>query len=257
MTKGFPNGKPQIVFSIPKGTQNGTRARKGWKELEPYLDKELSPLLEDVTPEQLSALLRGLHLGDGSKYRGDKWNQASYHIFTGRKVFAERLQSLCVRRGFRCNLSIRQAAPGRKEGYTLHIKKTNAWSLCGNKKMIGRSHMSPSKNIEHERVWCVENDLGTLVTRRRGKVAVVGNCIGRMIRIGSQHDRCYAIHLVASGTIDEDVIVTLKKKMKLVEKIMGKRLKGEKDQDAVIEAENDISDLFDSVRANARTRKYK
>jgi SNF2 family DNA or RNA helicase len=81
--------------------------------------------------------------------------------------------------------------------------------------------------------------------------------LGRMIRIGSQHDRCYAIHLVASGTIDEDVIVTLKKKMKLVEKIMGKRLKGEKDQDAVIEAENDISDLFDSVRANARTRKYK
>jgi hypothetical protein len=35
-----------------------------------------------------------------------------------------------------------------------------------------------------EKVWCVRNDLGTLVVRRKGKVAIVGNCAGRVHRDG-------------------------------------------------------------------------
>jgi hypothetical protein len=33
-------------------------------------------------------------------------------------------------------------------------------------------------------VWCVENDLGTLVVRRNGKTAIVGNCETRVARLG-------------------------------------------------------------------------
>jgi SNF2 family DNA or RNA helicase len=65
--------------------------------------------------------------------------------------------------------------------------------------------------------------------------------LGRMIRIGSTHDRCYAIHLVAKGTIDEKVMAVLKKKMKLIEAVMGKRLKGD-------------SDIFSALQADARSR---
>ena len=63
--------------------------------------------------------------------------------------------------------------------------------------------------------------------------------LGRMIRIGSPNDRCYAIHLVCDDTVDERVMDVLAKKMKLVEGIIGKRLKGEeegsdKDDNSVI-----------------------
>lgn len=80
--------------------------------------------------------------------------------------------------------------------------------------------------------------------------------LGRMIRIGSVHDRCYAIHLCAKGTIDDKVMAVLRKKLKLVESIMGKRLKGETDadEDTIVSSENDISDIFAAVAADARSR---
>jgi SNF2 family DNA or RNA helicase len=79
--------------------------------------------------------------------------------------------------------------------------------------------------------------------------------LGRMIRIGSVHDRCYAIHLCAKGTIDDKVMAVLRKKMKLVESIMGKRLKGDNtDEDTIISSDNDISDIFAAVAQGARSR---
>lgn len=110
-----------------------------------------------------------------------------------------------------------------------------------------------------ERVWCVENPLGTLVTRRGGKVAVMGNCLGRMIRIGSEHDRVYALHLIAAETIDERVQGVLRKKMNLVEAILGQRLKGETGdgedgEEVVFEESSEINDLFDALVNDARKK---
>jgi hypothetical protein len=79
--------------------------------------------------------------------------------------------------------------------------------------------------------------------------------LGRMIRIGSTHDRCYAIHLVAKDTIDSRVMGVLKKKMKLVEQVMGKRIKGESMVEVEVSTENDISDIFSALQADARTRR--
>jgi len=81
--------------------------------------------------------------------------------------------------------------------------------------------------------------------------------IGRMIRIGSVHDKCYVIHLISkrkhtTKTIDRRVMEVLSKKMTLVEAVLGKRIKGESDTDLVIEVENDISDLFNALRDDAR-----
>ena len=82
--------------------------------------------------------------------------------------------------------------------------------------------------------------------------------VGRMIRIGSTHDRCYAIHLVARGrkkTIDHRVLEVMQKKMTLIEAVIGKRLKGEGDEDFtdVIPAESsDINDLWDLLVEDAR-----
>lgn len=82
--------------------------------------------------------------------------------------------------------------------------------------------------------------------------------VGRMIRIGSVHDRCYAIHLVASGTpkpsVDRRIMEVLTKKMHLIEAVIGKRIKGVEDIGTVIPVENDISDLFDLLIGDTKGR---
>lgn len=262
---GFPNGKPQTIFSIPKGTEGGSRARKGWIKLESYLDKNLSNLLEDITRDQLKHLLKGIHYGDGQKQpKNVNWTQGSYHIYTANKIFAERLQSLCVRRGFRCNISTVSARPekNQKEGFILHIKDQTYVSLCGNEK-VNRPRMKTSKNIKDEEVWCVENEMGTLITRRGGKVLIMGNCIGRMIRIGSAHQRVYAMHMLAEGpggekTIDHYVLATLQKKMGWIEGTLGQRLvsddgTGEDAEDMIMGIGNDTDDIFAGLLQSARS----
>lgn len=81
--------------------------------------------------------------------------------------------------------------------------------------------------------------------------------LGRMIRIGSPNDKCYALHLVASGTVDERVMEVLHKKMNLVESIIGKRLQGERSDDSdnsVIKNTSEINDLFDALQTDARKK---
>lgn len=81
--------------------------------------------------------------------------------------------------------------------------------------------------------------------------------LGRMIRIGSDHDKCYVVHMVGrrSGkkkeTIDHRIMEVLGKKMNLIEAVLGKRVKGE-GEDTTIQVENDISDLFSSLRNDAK-----
>lgn len=258
---GYPNGQLQSVFSVPKGTQGGSRARKGWGYLEPYLDKALSPSLEDITPEQLSHLLKGLHLGDGAKCRNVSWERKTFHIYTALKDLADNLQSLCVRKGFRCNITfVPKSEDRRKEGYMLHIKPCAYWALSGAVCDEPRPRIRKSETVKGERVWCVENELQTLITRRRGKVIIMGNCVGRMIRIGSEHEKVYALHLLAEGpdgqkTIDHHVQKTLDKKMNLVEAILGSRLNKAEDEEVDFIKEKGRSDLDDIYSAMTQSAK--
>jgi superfamily II DNA or RNA helicase len=78
--------------------------------------------------------------------------------------------------------------------------------------------------------------------------------LGRMIRIGSIHTRVTAIHLVADNTVDERVMTIMEKKMGLLEAVLGKRIKGEgeDDGDTVIRADREIDDLFEALRKDAQ-----
>jgi SNF2 family DNA or RNA helicase len=78
--------------------------------------------------------------------------------------------------------------------------------------------------------------------------------LGRMLRIGSIHDRVFAVHLVCEKTIDERVIEIMESKMVLVEAVLGKRIKGEKDtDDDMIKADQgSILQLFESLREDAK-----
>lgn len=169
--------KHTYIF-IPKGTC-AARPKRGWVKLLPYIDKDFSPALEDLDERQFEILLHAIHLGDGCKDR----LPGSYRIVKGNPVFADRLQSMCVRRGFRCNIHTRQVPEDqsgrnviqRKPIFTLNIKKMSEITLHGINPVGGQTSLKESSVVSGERVWCVRNQLGTLVTRRNGKIAIVGN----------------------------------------------------------------------------------
>jgi len=248
----YPNGKPQIQFAIPKGVAKGSRKRNGWNHLAAYLDKGLAPIMEDLSPRQLGVFLEALHLGDGAKNYDSSWTQRTYHISTGSKVFANRLQSLCLRRGYHCNLY-----EPRESTTIIRIKEVTHRSLSGGR-TAGRPKFDVSPHVEGERVWCVENPVGTLVTRRNGKVAIVGNCLGRMIRIGSPHTGVMAYHLLAElpevakkdrKTIDHHVLGMLRKKKNLIDKVLGEAAIGALEFDS--EGSSSLKDLVRAMQGKA------
>ncbi len=181
-----------------QGVDEGTlcqRIGRGWDHLEPYLDKDMSPLMEDMTREQLEHFLHGLWMGDGSKSTRLKNVK---RITSVNKNMLDRLQSICVRRGMAANISKRK---GRTRVgnpiYDIWLSDAEEASLPGPSKP-NRIKADP---WEPQRVWCVTNDVGTLVVRRGGKVVVVGNCIGRYHRDG-QTEGSVAYFLIAEDGSD-------------------------------------------------------
>lgn len=80
--------------------------------------------------------------------------------------------------------------------------------------------------------------------------------LGRMIRIGSEHDSVYAIHLVARGntkTVDHRVMEILGKKMHLLESVLGQRIKGDGSSGGIIQSSGDVNDLFEALREDAES----
>jgi|SaaInlLV_10m_DNA_2_1039722.scaffolds.fasta_scaffold03773_2 SNF2 family DNA or RNA helicase len=84
--------------------------------------------------------------------------------------------------------------------------------------------------------------------------------LGRMIRIGSAHAAVLAIHLVTKlktgkPTIDQRVMDVIGSKMKLIEAVLGERLKGtEKVKGKKIEVRSEINDIFDALREDAKPK---
>lgn len=76
--------------------------------------------------------------------------------------------------------------------------------------------------------------------------------LGRMIRIGSEHDSVYALHLVAKDTIDKRIMEVLMKKMNVLEGVLGQRLKGlDEDENFKIKSESGTKELFEALQRDA------
>ena len=94
----------------------------------------------------------------------------------------------------------------------MHIKPgMTRW--VGGAGAADRERLRADDHVPGERVWCVENRLGSLVIRRRGKVSVVGNCVGRVLRPAQGKDRALLIDLVGGvhqhGLADDERIWSL------------------------------------------------
>lgn len=198
----------------------GIIPENGWRSFAGYLDKDLSPLLEECTRDQLLHLIRGIWLGDGVKkdYKIKK-------ITNTNKTMLDRLQSLCVRRGLSARISERKSRTSAgRSAYDIHIGEEQDAYLQD--KSDRTEAFSPSERyVPGDRVWCVSNDLGTLVTRRNGKVVITGNSQAetRIARIGvnekvKEVPSCYC---VSRSGFDEIILDVLGVKTGQFKGIMG------------------------------------
>jgi len=202
----FKENAPRYIFTISRGMPRGRdKHLTGWNRLEEYIyDKDMTFKLQELNVRQFEILLKTIHWGDGRKYSGKKWTQRSYHITTARERFANRLQSLCLRRGYRCNISTCKTLKN-KNLYNLHIKK-QSYRTIGGQNQSDRQSLKTIVSAKNESVWCVKVPSGAFIARRNGKAFITGNC-GRGFRIWPGKENClvldFADNIMRHGPIDE------------------------------------------------------
>ena len=173
-----------VHFCISKGKPRGTfKDLKGWEYLSEYIDKDFGAAYEKLSSRDISILLYALNLGDGKK-SDCGYERKTYTIAMGNnKVYADRVQSLAIRRGWRCNMYT-QVQNGNVQ-YICHFKQMDYSTIAGQnvKPCFGkeRQKITIYQGSRKDEVWCVKDKYGTIVTRRNGKVLIMGNC-GRAIR---------------------------------------------------------------------------
>lgn len=165
---GYPNGKTATKFDIPKGTHSGTLARNGWHKYSEYLDKNVSPSLMNMTREQFRVFWDELIKGDGAKQA----NKCGW-LWCDRKEQADAYTHMAVVRGFSASYSIQKTKKG-KSMYVISVRDSQWISTDPSSKLA--AHFVIDQSDENEKVWCIKNRLSTVITRRGGKIAIVGNC---------------------------------------------------------------------------------
>ena len=165
-------------YRIPAGLAGGVLGR-GFFHLLPYLDKGLNELFYGLTREQTLALLWGWWLGDGSKNGRPSTGVTSFCLFGTRKEAFERLQILCTLRGIQATLSNRKdnGLMATCPIYTLYVHDRDY--VTTNNRHVPTSGGNPAQleeEAQDERVWCITNTTGTIITRRGGRVLITGQC---------------------------------------------------------------------------------
>jgi hypothetical protein len=125
--------------------------------------KDIPKELMSISDRQFKLLLEGMMFGDGH------YNGKGGQYFTSSKSIADHLQELCIKHNIRATVSNRgKSQISSKDNYCV--------SWCSIKDVYIDSHRGSKRTVPYSgMVWCVNVDNGTIVTRRNGKVAIVGN----------------------------------------------------------------------------------
>jgi superfamily II DNA or RNA helicase len=152
----------EVTYSV----SSGRKSERGWDHLSPWIDKAFPcEVFDALDRRQFGVLLAAMNLGDGLKH--STYNQRTQSIAVARKEVADRIQSLAVRRGYRCNVATQAPLDGQPI-YILHIRDSQMAT-------VAKGAMRNDYIGVDERVWCVQTANGTLITRRNGKIAIMGN----------------------------------------------------------------------------------
>lgn len=164
----YRNAKPFITFNIPKGTSSGSMKRNGWGKYAPYLDKKVSKLLFNMTKHQFRVLWDELLKGNGAKQQGKSgWLWCPY------KEQADAFTHMAVVRGYSANYLTEKT----KSGYIMYAVSVRdaRYLMTAPSSPIGAKFVFEEPKPD-EKVWCIKNRLSTIITRRNGRVVILGNC---------------------------------------------------------------------------------
>lgn len=218
--------------------------------------KEVDKLTAIIYCQEIVNCLELLDVEGGSKKKDELMDLLTNSEFAGEKVIVysrfERMVSiLCEelrQKKITCGrITGKEKQPERKEWQKQFLDPNSGMNVIfiTDAAAQGVNLQSAKALIFYDSPWSAGNYLQIL---------------GRMIRIGSLHDSVYAIHLVTSPkTIDGRVQQVLRKKMRLIEKVLGQRVKGLSTEDDLPEVDerNDISILFEGLLEDARTLRKK
>ncbi len=163
----FDNAKPIYHFKIPKGTHTGSLKRKGWVKYQDYLDKNVSPLLHQMTKEQFKIFWEELLKGDGEQSEG-KSGWLWCH-----KNQADAYTHMAIVRGFSASSFERIKETGNPL-YRVSVRDKQ-W-ITSDPNDHRASKIELEQPLSDEIVWCVRNQNSTIITRRQGKIVILGNC---------------------------------------------------------------------------------
>jgi superfamily II DNA or RNA helicase len=169
MSTGYNQNYEAYEFFIPKGVHSGVFLRKGWAKFEPYLDKDISPLLHQMDRRQFAIFYQTLMDGNGSYAR----ENASGTLTCPRKSQADALTHMAVIRGFAAMYGTYTVESGLTI-YNVRVRN-DQWHGFAPKDERG-ARFTLEDPASGETFWCVQNRNSTLVTRRRGRVIILGNC---------------------------------------------------------------------------------
>lgn len=159
-------------WSFCRGTGHGSQARNGLFRIEPYLDHDGSHLFWGLNEEQFDALIEGFWYGDGLHGKAENGMPRSIQL---KGCYHDLLNLWCAIgsvRGWRCAMYERpQKNPKHNTQYELRMMKgMNLHISC--KTDINQEPYKP------ESVWCVRTTSKNIITRRNGRVVVMGNTEG-------------------------------------------------------------------------------
>jgi len=153
-------------FQIPKGTSKA-QPRNGWGKLEEYLDKKFSSLLHGMTIEQFEIFWLEALKGDGNKSR----ENSSGWLWCEHKETVDELMKAAILRGKSSSCASFKCESGKT---IWRVSVRNRTKITSDP--IDQRAGKINDHVYSGKVWCIKNRLNTIVTRRNGKVAIIGNC---------------------------------------------------------------------------------
>lgn len=205
----FTEHRSQTYFTVSYGKPRGRdKDKRGWAYLEKYISKDVSPELFKMSRHQFEVLLETSDHADGRKMDLAKldYTPKTVSIVKGNKTFIDRMQALGVLHGYRSNYSV-YTNDRKNPIYCLRFRDVPFIAIGGS--YDGRPFMKFEKGSTEEECWCIETEMGTIITRRNGKVLIVGNCqeAGRGLRLKSNGGDClvldYAGNVARHGPVTD------------------------------------------------------
>lgn len=165
---GAHTNNQSVRWSLPRGTGGGSQQRNGLYPLEKYLDKNGSPLLWGLNEAQFDALIEGFWFADGEHADGTRRPRRGLRIGNTNLRLLDTLQAIGSARGYATTLTL---GCNHLKIYKLRLTKRSTLHMSHDRFQV-------EDGWRDERVWCVRTRTKNIITRRGGRVLVMGNCEG-------------------------------------------------------------------------------